>query len=450
LGKQGFGDDVWVKDIEFSFEDAIVPQHVISETAERLRPEIKNMATAISEDYGSDLASLHLPQDRPMLGKVKQVIDENLQLKPAYLIVVGIGGSNLGTIAVQEAVLGKLYNQLTAATKVLYADTVDSDNINNIITLVKPVLERGDNVVLNVISKSGTTTETIANAEVLIDLLRRHKKDYKKCITVTSDKDSELWNIAVKEGINVLEIPKNVGGRYSVFSPVGLFPLGLLGIDIERLLDGARAMRDACFDVNVEENPAAICATLQYLHYKSGRNICDLFLFANDLESLGKWYRQLMAESIGKEFNKKGEKVNAGITPTVSIGSTDLHSMAQLYLGGPYDKFTTFVGIKNSRSRLKVPSVEGYSDLVPEIQGKSLMDIMEATLEGTKAAFRSGKRPFIEITLPDKSEYSVGQMLQLKMLETIYLGKLLDLNPFDQPNVESYKKETRKLLAEQN
>ena len=193
-----------MKDIEFSFEDAIVPQHVISETAERLRPEIKNMVTAISEGYESDLASLHLPQDRPMLGKVKQVIDENLQLKPAYLIVVGIGGSNLGTIAVQEAVLGKLYNQLTAATKVLYADTVDSDNINDIITLVNPVLERGANVVLNVISKSGTTTETIANAEVLIDLLRRHKKDYKKCITVTSDKDSELWNIAVKEGINVL------------------------------------------------------------------------------------------------------------------------------------------------------------------------------------------------------------------------------------------------------
>ena len=439
-----------MKDIEFSFKDAMIPQQRILETAERLRSEIRNMTNAISEDYESDLASLYLPQDRLMLGKVKEVIGENLYLKPVYLVVVGIGGSNLGTIAVQEAVLGKLYNQLTASTKVLYADTVDSDNINDIIALVNPVLERGANVVLNVISKSGTTTETIANAEVLLDLLRRHKKDYEKCITVTSDKDSELWNIAVKEGINVLEIPENVGGRYSVFSPVGLFPLGLLGIDIERLLDGARAMRDACFNVNVEENPAAICATLQYLHYKSGRNICDLFLFANDLESLGKWYRQLMAESIGKEFNKKGERVNIGMTPTVSIGSTDLHSMAQLYLGGPYDKLTTFVRIKNSRSRLKVPSVEGYSDLVPEIHGKSLMDIMDATLEGTKAAFRSGKRPFIEITLPDKSEYSVGQMLQLKMLETIYLGKLLDVNPFNQPNVESYKKETRKLLAEQN
>jgi glucose-6-phosphate isomerase len=439
-----------VKDIEFSFGDAMIPQQRILETAERLRPEIRNIANAISEGYEGDLASLYLPDNRLMLGKVRQVIGENLQLKPVHLIVVGIGGSNLGTIAVQEAVLGKLYNQLTASMKVLYADTVDSDGINSIITLVKPVLERGGNIVLNVISKSGTTTETIANAEVLIDLLRRHKKNYKKCITVTSDKDSELWNIAVREGFNVQEIPKKVGGRYSVFSPVGLFPLGLLGINIEQLLDGARSMRDICVNVNVEKNPAATSAAAQYLHYKSGKNVHDLFLFANDLESLGKWYRQLMAESLGKEFDKKGKRVNIGMTPTVSIGSTDLHSTGQLYLGGPYDKFTTFVRVKNSRSCLKVPSVEGYSQLVSEIDGKSLLDIMDATLEGTKAAFRSGKRPFIEITLPDKSEYSVGQFLQFKMIETIYLGQLLDVNPFDQPNVESYKRETRKILAKQN
>ena len=242
-----------MKDIEFSFEDAMIPQQRILETAERLRPTIRNMANAISGGYEGDLASLYLPDDRLMLGKVRQVIGENLQLKPAYLIVIGIGGSNLGTIAVQEAVLGKLYNQLTTSTKVLYADTVDSDSINNIITLIKPVLEKGGNILLNVISKSGTTTETIANAEVLIDILRMHKKDYKNCITVTSDKDSELWNIAVKEGFNVLEIPPKVGGRYSVFSSAGLFPLGLLGIDIERLLDGATHMREDCIDTNIEK-----------------------------------------------------------------------------------------------------------------------------------------------------------------------------------------------------
>lgn len=435
-----------MKDIEFSFGDAMVPQQSILETSERLRPMIRNVANNISKGYEGDLAPLYLPDDRQMLAKVRQVIGENLQPKPVYLVVVGIGGSNLGTIAVQEAILGRLYNQLTTSTKVLYADTVDSDGINNIIMLVKPILEKGGNIVLNVISKSGTTTETIANAEVLIDLLRRHKKDYKNCISVSSDKDSELWNIAFLEGFNVLEIPKKVGGRYSVFSTAGLFPLGLLGIDIERLLDGARSMRDTCINMNVKENPAAISAAIQYLHYMSGKNISDLFLFANDLESLGKWCRQLMAESLGKEFNKKGETVNMGITPVISIGSTDLHSMAQLYLGGPYDKFTTFLSVENSNSHIKVPTQKGYSKLVYGIQGKSLENIMSAIVEGTKAAFRKGKRPFMDVKLPYKSEYPIGQFLQFKMIETIYLGYLLDVNPFDQPNVESYKKETRKIL----
>jgi glucose-6-phosphate isomerase len=435
-----------VKHIEFSFGDSMIPQQRILETSERLRPMIRNVANAISEGYESDLASLYLPDDRQMLAEVRQTIGENLQLKPVYLVVVGIGGSNLGTIAVQEAILGKLYNQLTASTKVLYADTVDSDSINDIITLVKPILERGGNIVLNVISKSGTTTETIANAEVLIDLLRRHKKDYKNCITVTSDKDSELWDIAVREGFNVVEIPRKVGGRYSVFSPAGLFPLGLLGINIERLLDGARSMRDTCINMNVEENSAAVSAALQYLHYMSGKNISDLFLFANDLESLGKWCRQLMAESLGKEFNKKGETVNIGITPVISMGSTDLHSMAQLYLGGPNDKFTMFLSVENSNSQVKLPNLREYSKLVNGIQGKSLESIMSAIMEGTKAAFRKGKRPFMEVKLPCKSEYYIGQFLQFKMIETIYLGFLLGVNPFDQPNVESYKEETRKIL----
>ena len=436
----------FVKDIDFSFEDAMIPQQSILETAERLRPTIRNMANAISEGYESDLASLCLLNDRLTLDKVRQALGKNLQLKPVYLVVVGIGGSNLGTIAVQEAMLGKLYNQLTASTKVLYADTVDSDSINNIITLIKPVLEKGGNIILNVISKSGTTTETIANAEVLIDLLRMNKKEYKNYISVTSDKDSELWNIAVKEGFNFLEIPKKVGGRYSVFSSAGLFPLGLLGIDIERLLDGATHMREVCIDTNIEKNPAAISAAIQYLHYESGKNISDLFLFANDLESLGKWCRQLMAESLGKKFNRKGETVNTGITPVISIGSTDLHSMAQLYLGGPCDKFTTFLSVENSNSNINVPTLREYSKLVYGIQGKSLESVMNAIVEGTKAAFRKGNRPFVEIKLSCKSEYQIGQFLQFKMIETIYLGYLLDVNPFDQPNVESYKEETRKIL----
>ena len=434
--------------MRFSYEDSLIPRERILRTAEGLKPEIDNMVRATSRDYDDYRASINLPDDRKMLSEVEEVVERKSRLRPEYLIVVGTGGSNLGTIAVQEAVLGKLYNQLNRGTKVLYADTTDSDYINSIIQLVDPTLKREGSVLVNSISKSGTTTETIANFEILLDLLRRRKKDYEKHVVVTSDKGSKLWNLALEKGFDTLEVPKMVGGRYSVLSPVGLFPLGLLGIDIVQLLEGARLVRDLCIESDIEKNPAAMCAAVKYLHYLDGKNVFDLFLFSNDLESVGKWHRQLMAESLGKEFNKKGQRVNIGITPTVSIGSTDLHSMAQLYLGGPYDKFTSFVCVEKNNSDISVPRLVDYSELVSGIQGKRLKTIMDAILEGTKRAFRKDKRPFVEATLPDKSEASVGQFLQYKMIETIYLGYLLNVNPFDQPDVESYKKETRDILSQ--
>jgi glucose-6-phosphate isomerase len=286
------------------------------------------------------------------------------------------------------------------------------------------------------------------NFEVLLDIVRKYKRDYKNCVVVTSDKDSALWKLGLKEGFDALEIPEKVGGRYSVLSPVGLFPLGLLGINIEELLTGAKSARDMYIHDDVEKNPAAESASIQFQHFKRGVNIFDLFLFSNDLESVGKWNRQLVAESLGKEYNRKGEKVNSGLTPTVSVGSTDLHSIAQLYLGGPFDKFTTFVSVQNGFSSLKVPKTGDYDELVAGVRGKSLKTIMDAILEGTKAAFKERMRPYFEIVLPDKSECSVGQFLQFKMIETIYLGYLLGVNPFGQPSVESYKKETRRILSQ--
>ncbi len=187
-------------------------------------------------------------------------------------------------------------------------------------------------------------------------------------------KTQNYWNFALEKGFDLLEIPKKVGGRYSVFSPVGLFPLGLLGVNIDQLLKGAYDMKSRCLDTNLLKNPAVISATLIYLHYKKGKNIHDLFLVGNDLESVGKWYRQLMGESIGKEFNKDKKRVFEGITPTVSLVSVDLHSMAQIYLGGPYDKFTTFVNVKQNNSDVVVPDIDEYSKLVDVIQGKKLKE----------------------------------------------------------------------------
>jgi len=153
-----------------------------------------------------------------------------------------------------------------------------------------------------------------------------------------------------------------------------------------------------------------------------------------------------MGESIGKEHDRNNKQIFEGITPTVSIGTTDLHSMAQLYLGGPFDKFTAFVKIQKNREFIKIPNQPEYSKLVKGIQSKPLNEIMDAIFIGVKRAYENNKRPFIEIILPDKSPNSIGQLIQFKEMEIIYLGYLLNVNPFDQPNVESYKKETKKIL----
>jgi glucose-6-phosphate isomerase len=407
------------------------------------------MNAAVTKGYDDDHASINLPNDIQNLERITALIEQKQQLTPKYLIVVGIGGSNLGTLAVQEAILGKLYNQTYPDLKVLYADTVDDDVIKQIISIIEPGLKKGENVLINGVSKSGGTTETIANFEVLVKVLKKWKKQYAQYVIVTSDKDSNFWNYAQDKDISVLEIPKKVGGRFSVFSSVGLFPLGMLGIDITQLLHGAQTMKKKCLSSNLYQNPAALSASLIYQHYLNGKNIHDLFLFCTDLESLGKWYRQLMGESIGKEFNTTMNQVFEGITPTVSIGSTDLHSMAQLYLGGPYDKFTTFVRIDKNKDTVTVPIQPQDAELVQGIKGKSLHKIMNAILSGVQRAFIKGKRPFVEIVLPDKSAYSIGQFMQFKEMEIMYLGYLLGVNPFDQPNVESYKIETKKILEEQ-
>ena len=153
-----------------------------------------------------------------------------------------------------------------------------------------------------------------------------------------------------------------------------------------------------------------------------------------------------MGESIGKEFDVNQKRVFEGITPTVSIGSTDLHSMAQLYLGGPADKFTTFVRMARNRAVVTIPNLPEYASLVKGVQAKSLSEVMDAILTGVQRAFQKGKRPFVEIILPDKSASSIGQFLQMKEMEMMYLGHMLGVNPFDQPNVESYKRETRMIL----
>jgi glucose-6-phosphate isomerase len=331
---------------------------------------------------------------------------------------------------------------------IFFADTVDPHYIVSLTELIENALKQDKDILLNVVTKSGTTTETIANFEIFLDLLKKYRPDnFADFVVAITDHGSPLYQLAQDNKFSVLAVPEKVGGRFSVFSAVGQFALGMLNLNVKELLEGAQSGVVLGTSLELKKNIAAVNALIKYEHLKKNQiTINDLFVFSVQLESLGKWYRQLMGESLGKEFDKEGNKVNTGITPTVSVGSIDLHSVGQLYLGGPYDKFINFLSVDTWNQAISVPKLAKFDKLVSKIQGKSLAAIMHAILEGVKIAYKKNKRPFCSLVLPRLSPYYIGQLMQLYMLEIVYLGSMLQIDPFNQPNVESYKEETRKLL----
>jgi glucose-6-phosphate isomerase len=372
------------------------------------------------------------------------VAEQKRTIQPTILVVIGIGGSHLGTQAVQEAVYGRFYNELQHPMRVYYADTVDTSYIRDIYNIVEAELARGGNIILNVVTKSGSTTETLANAAVFIALLKEYKPDrYQDYIVVTTDAGSPADTYAQDIGATMLPIPARVGGRYSVFTAVGLFPLALMGIDIDRLCRGAAEATVQCLKVD-ESNVALTSAAILFWQYQHGKHIHDTFVFDVACEWVGKWYRQLMAESLGKAEDRQGNAVHIGMTPTVSVGTADLHSVAQLYLGGPYDKMTTFVTTSRKNHDLLIPE-HPLSNRV-QADNTTIARVHDAIFQGVQAAYAADDRPYVTYELAAHDSASIGQFMQLKMFETVYLGALFNVNPFNQPNVESYKKETRRLL----
>lgn len=429
---------------------ARVSEEQMRETAAKLEPYREYLAQIITHDqYDAPECSVNLPIDQNLIGIVKELKKKKTSKKLQYILVIGIGGSNLGTKAVYDAIFGFTdFIDCRRFPRLVFLETNDPEYLRRLRNFLQFEIKHPEQILINIISKSGTTAETVANAEIIIEALKKNLKpeEINERIVVTTDEGSKLWNWAASKKIGKLPVPEIVGGRYSVFSPVGLFPLAAAGIELEGLYEGAATMRKNCIENDLELNPALLSASLIYLNSKAGKTINDNFFFAPQLESIGKWYRQLMGESIGKEQDREGNTVHCGITPTVSIGSTDLHSVGQLYLGGPLDKFTTFVWARNVEEPMQLPAELAAPGLVEHLEGKSAQSVMSAILEGTKMAYAKKELPFMEIVMPEITPFALGEYLQFKMIEMMYLGRLFEVNPFDQPHVELYKKETRKIL----
>lgn len=436
--------------MELLFDDSGVSRKDIEATAANLleyQESLKDVYNGLL--YEVPEASVNLPTDADMVERVVQMANAKRAERLRYIFVIGIGGSNLGTKAIYDALDGS-FDKISPARKpkMVFVDTNDPEGLQRTISFIDSEIKSLDELAVCAISKSGGTTETIANTEWVMQALQKRFERPESRLVVITGEDSAFASRATELGIDQLHIPKLVGGRYSVFSPVGLYPLALAGYDIESLMEGARSAKVDALNDSIDHNPSLASASILLLNRRAGRSVNDNFVFHPELESLGKWYRQLMGESIGKENDIDGNQVFEGLIPTVSVGSIDLHSVGQLYLGGPKEKITTFISTRRNQQGPKLAG-EGerlFPELVPMINGKSANDIMKAIYGGVIVAYRKNDRAFMEVVLDEVSEYSLGYFMQFKMIEMMFLGKLLNVNPFDQPNVESYKVETKNIL----
>ena len=353
------------------------------------------------------------------------------------LVVAGIGGSYLGARAVVEAVKGMYHNELEEGLKIYFCgNSISPTYLNNIISLCK-----GKRFSINVISKSGTTTETSLAFRVLRELLEKEMgvEEANKRIYATTDRaKGTLKQLADAQGWPTFVVPDDVGGRYSVLSAVGLLPIAAAGIDIDALMQGAADAMER-FSVLSPDNDAYKYAAIRNILYRKGKAVEILECYEPDFTLMNEWYKQLFGESEGKD--------NKGLFPASCIFSTDLHSMGQFIQEGARIMFETIVDVKKPAQDLFIDPLEGNFDGLNFLANQNMSVVNRKAMEGTILAHTDGGVPEVLIEVDDLSAYNVGYLIYFFWRACACSGYLLSVNPFNQPGVESYKKNMFALLG---
>lgn len=396
-----------------------------------------------SKDNNEFLGWLDLPTeyDKKEVEKIKKYAKE-IQKNSEILLVIGIGGSYLGARAVIEALTNTFYNVLQKEQRktpqILYVgNNLNPNYLNDLIDLIG-----NRDLSINVISKSGTTTEPAIAFRIFRELLENKYglSEARKRIYVTTDKEKgALKQIAEEEGYTTFVIPNNIGGRYSVLTAVGLLPIATAGINIDKLLDGAKTAQEKYLDKNVKYNDCYKYAVARNILYKDEKNIEILVSYEPKLHYIIEWWKQLYGESEGKNLK--------GIYPTGAEFTTDLHSLGQYIQEGRRNLFETVLNIKEADSDVFINQDEDNLDELNYLVGKGLDYINKKAMEGTIEAHTEGGVPNIVLTMDKLNEYTIGHLIYFFELACAMSGKLLEVNPFDQPGVEKYKKNMFKLLG---
>lgn len=381
-------------------------------------------------------AFLNLPDDLKLLASIKKFAATQKKENWENIVVLGIGGSSLGVIAIKEALLG-YFHDIFHKPRLIVLDNIDplfvanaAENLN-----LKKTL-------FIVISKSGTTTEPMALFALAKEKMRKVSPQSwnRHFVFITDPKEGLLRQMAREDKIPAFEIPPKVGGRYSVLTSVGLLPAALLNLDTAAMMKGAKAMRETIKKTHGDKNPALLLASIQYLMDKEkGKLMTVMMPYSNELYRVADWYRQLLAESIGKN-------IRTGPTPLGALGTTDQHSQLQLWNEGPDNKLFIFLRVLKYVTDLKVGNI--LPKPMDFLNGKTLGQILDAAYQGTSESLAHSGRPNLTIEIPKIEASTLGALFMLFELQVSLLGLMYSVNAFDQPGVEHGKKIMKKILSQ--
>lgn len=425
-----------------------IGEHGITES------EIKTMSERIPEVHKnmcakkSQMAWRALPYDEA--GIVPSIVEEGKRINRDFsnFVVLGIGGSALGSKALFTGTKHLRYNELTkeqrGGCRFYVVDNVDPDGINALFDIIDV-----KDTCFHVITKSGNTVETMSQFMIVLGMLKEAiGDDFKDRLILTTDKESGiLKKISNQYGFKTFIVPDGVGGRFSVLCPVGLLSAAVLNIDIEQLFAGAKAADEACTKADLWENPAYMYAMLMCIAMAKDCNISVMMPYADGLLNMAEWYAQLWAESLGKRYNNEGKIVNCGQTPVRALGVTDQHSQIQLYTEGPFDKVIGFIDVADFHTTLTIPETPIDVMDASYLAGQTINKLIASEMRATEYAVTEAGKMNMRITLEKMDAKAIGELFFFLEMATAAAGEFLDINAFDQPGVEAGKIATFALMG---